>query len=102
MPAVMDRVHAVAIHRKSSKRQTTKELANAPAYFGEIRQPDRTYLLIPSVSSERRRYIPIGFMRPRRHREQPRSAGSRREPVSLRRPVFRHAHGLGAAGCRAA
>ncbi len=64
MPAVMDRVHAVAIHRKKSKRQTTKELADVPAYFGEIRQPDRTYLLIPSVSSERRRYIPIGFMRP--------------------------------------
>ena len=64
MPAVMDRVHAVAIHRKKSKRQTTKELAEAPACFGEIRQPDRAYLLIPSVSSERRRYIPIGFMRP--------------------------------------
>jgi hypothetical protein len=64
MPAVMDCVHAVAIHRKASKRKTTKELANAPAYFAEIRQPESTYLLIPSVSSERRRYIPIGFMRP--------------------------------------
>jgi hypothetical protein len=29
-----------------------------------VRQPDCPYLLIPSVSSERRRYIPIGFMRP--------------------------------------
>jgi hypothetical protein len=64
MPAVKDRAHAVAIHRKNSKRQTTKNLAATPAYFAEIRQPDRTYLLIPSVSSERRRYIPIGFMRP--------------------------------------
>jgi hypothetical protein len=62
--AVKDRVHAVAAHRKSSRRETTKELANAPAYFAEIRQPDCKYLLIPSVSSERRRYIPIGFMRP--------------------------------------
>ena len=60
----MERVHAVAIHRKKSKRQTTKELAEVPACFGEIRQPDCAYLLIPSVSSERRRYIPIGFMRP--------------------------------------
>ena len=60
----MDRVHAVATHRKKSKRQTTNELAEVPACFGEIRQPDRAYLLIPSVSSERRRYIPIGFMRP--------------------------------------
>jgi hypothetical protein len=64
MREVMDCVHAVAIHRKNSRRETTKELASAPAYFAEIRQPDRTYLLIPSVSSERRRYIPIGFMRP--------------------------------------
>jgi len=39
-------------------------LATAPAYFAEIRQPDCRYLLIPSVSSERRRYIPIGFMQP--------------------------------------
>lgn len=64
MPAVMERVHAVALHRKGSKRQTTKNLASVPAVFAEIRQPDRRYLLIPSVSSERRRYIPIGFMPP--------------------------------------
>jgi hypothetical protein len=61
---VRDCVEAVAIHRKSSRRETTKKLAMSAAYFGEIRQPDRPYLLIPSVSSERRRYIPIGFMRP--------------------------------------
>jgi hypothetical protein len=30
--------------------------------FGEIRQPDTDYLLIPRVSSERRKYIPIGFI----------------------------------------
>jgi hypothetical protein len=64
MPAVMDIVHAVAIHREKSERETTKKLAKTPAYFAEIRQPDCAYLLIPSVSSERRHYIPIGFMRP--------------------------------------
>jgi len=64
MRAVMDCVHAVASHRKRSKRQTTRDLAQSAAYFAEIRQPDRTYLLIPSVSSERRRYIPMAFMRP--------------------------------------
>jgi len=64
MPAVMDCVHAVEAHRANSKRETTKGLVQAAAYFGEIRQPDCNYLLIPSVSSERRRYIPIGFMRP--------------------------------------
>ena len=37
-------------------------LANTPALFGEIRQPKNNYLLVPSTSSERRKYIPIGFM----------------------------------------
>jgi len=64
MPAVMAIVRAVASHRKKSPRETTKKLAETPAFFGEIRQPDCAYLLIPSVSSERRHYIPIGFMRP--------------------------------------
>lgn len=64
MRAVMDRVDAVAVHREKSKRQTTRNLAVSPASFAEIRQPKTRYLLIPSVSSERRRYIPIGFMSP--------------------------------------
>ena len=64
MRAVMDCVEAVETHRKNSTRETTKKLASAAAYFAEIRQPDCSYLLIPSVSSERRPYIPIGFMRP--------------------------------------
>ena len=38
----------------------------------------------------------------RHHRQQPRPSGSRRRSLSLRGPVFRHAHGLGAAGRRAA
>ena len=102
MPAVMDCVHAVAIHRRKSKRQTTKELANTPAYFAEIRQPDSKYLLIPSVSSERRRYIPIGFMRPDVIASNLVLLVPGAEPLSLRGTVFRHAHGLGAAGCRTA
>jgi len=64
MREVKDCIEAVEIHRRSSRRETTRKLANAAAYFGEIRQPVCSYLLIPSVSSERRRYIPIGFMRP--------------------------------------
>jgi len=46
----------------NSRRQTTRELADTPTLFGEIRQPNSKYLLIPSVSSESRKYIPIGFM----------------------------------------
>jgi hypothetical protein len=62
MPEVMKRVEGVRQHREESPRATTKELAATPALFGEIRQPDGEYLLIPSVSSENRRYIPMAFM----------------------------------------
>ncbi|MFO0840210.1 MAG: DNA methyltransferase [Phycisphaerae bacterium] len=64
MPEVMKRVAAVKKHRLASRRPTTQGLAETPALFGEIRQPATRYLLIPSVSSEDRRYIPIGFCRP--------------------------------------
>jgi hypothetical protein len=63
MPQVMARVERVKQHRKASPRPTTRELANTPTLFGEIRQPRSDFLLIPSVSSEDRRYIPIAFMR---------------------------------------
>ncbi len=62
LPEVVKRVDAVKKHRLASSRATTRELAKTPMLFGEIRQPDGNYLLIPSVSSEIRRYIPIGFM----------------------------------------
>ncbi len=62
MPEVMKRVQAVKAMRLSSPKATTVELALSPAHFGERRQPATNYLLIPSVSSERRSYVPIGFM----------------------------------------
>jgi hypothetical protein len=62
LPEVVKRVEAVKKHRLESPRKTTRELAKTPMLFGEIRQPNGNYLLIPSVSSETRRYIPIGFM----------------------------------------
>ncbi|PYV35849.1 MAG: SAM-dependent methyltransferase [Acidobacteria bacterium] len=62
LPEVMERVQGVRKHREASPRETTRELAKTPTLFGEIRQPENDYLLIPSVSSETRRYIPIGFM----------------------------------------
>jgi hypothetical protein len=61
MPAVAARVAAVKKLRSASSRATTRELASTPSLFGEIRQPSGPYLLIPSVSSERRGFVPIGF-----------------------------------------
>jgi hypothetical protein len=63
LPEVMNRVEAVRKHRLESRRETTRELAKMPTLFGEIRQPSNDYyLLIPSVSSETRNYIPMGFV----------------------------------------
>ena len=62
MPLVYQRVKAVREYRLNSKRAATRKLADKPTLFAEIRQPTTNYLLIPKVSSERRRYIPIGYM----------------------------------------
>jgi hypothetical protein len=62
MPKVMLRIEQVRQHRLNSTRPATKKLANLAYLFGEIRQPDTDYLAIPCVSSELRRYIPIGFL----------------------------------------
>lgn len=61
---IMDRIKAVREFRENSGREQTNKLADTPGLFGEIRQPMSKYLLIPKVSSELRRYIPIGFCRP--------------------------------------
>lgn len=62
MPSVMARVEAVKAKRLSSPRGTTRDLARTPSVFGELRQPERDYLAIPEVSSERRQYIPLGWL----------------------------------------
>ncbi len=48
--------------RAESKRETTQKLAAFPTLFGEDRQPDSDYVLIPSTTSENRKYIPMGFL----------------------------------------
>ena len=63
MKLVAERVKNVRKIRSESKRDATKKLADTPYLFGEIRQPEEgTYLLVPRVSSEKRRYVPVGFL----------------------------------------
>lgn len=62
MPNVLKRVEAVREFRRKSVKAATREYANQPTRFMEIKQPDSDYLLIPATSSERRRYIPIGYI----------------------------------------
>ena len=60
-----EKVEAVRQFRLSSKAKTTNGYAKVPQLFAQITQPDDTdFLIIPSVSSERRRYVPIGFATP--------------------------------------
>ena len=62
IPLITEAVKNVQENRSSSKRESTKKLAETPYLFGEIRQPETDYILVPSTSSENRRYIPIGFV----------------------------------------
>ena len=63
-PFLMDRVNKVREYRLASTKEATRESANTAWLFQEVRYSKTDYIVIPRVSSERRRYIPIGFMTP--------------------------------------
>lgn len=48
--------------RAFSAKESTRKLAAMLTLFGDDRQPETSYLLGPSVSSERMAYVPIGFL----------------------------------------
>ncbi len=58
------RVEAVQKMRAESKDKTTRADASTPSLFQKIRQPSTPYLAVPSVSSERRRYVPMALAQP--------------------------------------
>lgn len=62
IPPIKRRIESVRENRLASKRKSTQDLANYSYAFGEIRQPNEDYLLVPRVSSENRKYIPIGYV----------------------------------------
>lgn len=59
---LLTRIELVKEFRQKSKRGKTLEMANYPYLLGEERQPNVDYLLLPKVSSENRKYIPIGYV----------------------------------------
>jgi hypothetical protein len=61
---IINRIDANKTFRLNSGRDATKKLAMTPMLFGENRQPNSDYILIPKVSSENRDYIPIGILPP--------------------------------------
>ena len=64
MPMILDRVNAVKTLRSQSKKKLTREKANTPTVFAEGSVPTNPYLAIPLTSSEKREYIPIGYLKP--------------------------------------
>jgi len=61
---LQQRLQRVKDYRNSSNRAATKKMADYPMLFAEIRQPSSNYIMMPVVSSERRRYVPIAFLTP--------------------------------------
>jgi len=61
---IRQRVEAVREFRLASKKAPTRDKANEPTLFAEIRQPTSRYIVIPRHSSETRRYIPFGYFEP--------------------------------------
>jgi hypothetical protein len=62
LPEVMKRVQAVKAFRAESTAAPTRKAAQSPTLFFYISQPATKFIAIPEVSSERRSYIPIGFL----------------------------------------
>ena len=61
-PIILDRVNAVREFRLRSPAKTIRLMANTPTLFGQITNSDDDYLLVPCVSSQKRKYVPMGFV----------------------------------------
>ncbi|EPX6941084.1 class I SAM-dependent DNA methyltransferase [Vibrio alginolyticus] len=59
MPLVLQRIEKVAEKRRKSSDKGTQKLADRPHQFRDLNNPSK-YILMPSVSSARRRYVPVG------------------------------------------
>lgn len=59
---IKDRIAKVAECRRRSPKADTRRWAQFNTLFTENRQPVSDYLIVPSVSSEKRAYVPIGFL----------------------------------------
>ena len=64
IPEIKARLQRVRAIRERSNADRIRKMADYPYWFCQNRQPESTYLVIPRVSSETRKYIPIGFVSP--------------------------------------
>ena len=63
-PRIRERIAAVREYRLASKRAVTRELSSFPTEFAFTTIPATPFLVVPEVSSERRDYVPIGWLEP--------------------------------------
>ena len=64
LPLVKERIKAVRDYREQSSSAGTRKLAARPKRFHVENIPTTTTILLPQTSSERRKYIPVGFLQP--------------------------------------
>lgn len=64
LPLVRERIKAVKVYRQNSKSRPTQELAHTPTLYHINVVPSKPFLAIPETSSERREYVPIGWLEP--------------------------------------
>ncbi len=62
MPLCYERIVKVKEYRSKSTRQATLKLADRPTHFQVENMPDGDSIIVPKVSSERRKYVPMGFI----------------------------------------
>lgn len=56
------RINKCKVFRENAKSKSVNRKASTPYLFGDLRQPENDYLLIPRVSSHKRNYLPIGYI----------------------------------------
>ena len=64
LPRVRERIASVRVYRQASKSRPTVKLAETPTLYHVNVVPSASFLVIPEVSSERREYVPIGWLKP--------------------------------------
>lgn len=63
-PTLFSRVQSVREYRLQSTKEATRLSADRATEFQEVRYSTTEYIIVPRVSSEKRRYVPIGYIQP--------------------------------------
>lgn len=64
LPLIQERIKAAREYRQASQRASTRQLAQTPREWQVNVLPEQPFLVLPEVSSERREYIPFGWLEP--------------------------------------